>query len=159
MTNSKSIHWIEADPLEGTTICAKNLPNALCVIALNSKRRPAERAWRLYGQDRHRPRLSDDWPWRLAVDNIIALAKAKGVAPSDISACIMDRPRHARLIAEVLLTGAAIRLIGDGDVAGVIHTIWSAQLPGLISISASAVLLKAFWRLRWRCAALPSDVG
>ena len=50
------------------------------------------------------------------------MAKAKGVPVSGITACILDRPRHARLIEEVRGTGAAIRLIGDGDVAGVIHT-------------------------------------
>jgi fructose-1,6-bisphosphatase II / sedoheptulose-1,7-bisphosphatase len=55
-------------------------------------------------------------------DNIASLAKAKGVSVSDITACILDRPRHARLIDAVRDTGAAIRLIGDGDVAGVIHT-------------------------------------
>ena len=57
-----------------------------------------------------------------AVENIEALAKAKGVPVNEITACILDRPRHARLIEEVRGTGAAIRLIGDGDVAGVIHT-------------------------------------
>jgi fructose-1,6-bisphosphatase II / sedoheptulose-1,7-bisphosphatase len=57
-----------------------------------------------------------------AVENIENLAKAKGVPVSEITACILDRPRHARLIDEVRQTGAAIRLIGDGDVAGVIHT-------------------------------------
>ena len=50
------------------------------------------------------------------------LAEAKGVKPRDISACILDRPRHARLIEAVRSTGASIRLIGDGDVAGIIHT-------------------------------------
>jgi fructose-1,6-bisphosphatase II / sedoheptulose-1,7-bisphosphatase len=54
-------------------------------------------------------------------DNIRALAKAKGVKPTDITACILDRPRHARMIEEVRETGASIRLIGDGDVAGIIH--------------------------------------
>ena len=57
-----------------------------------------------------------------AIENIMAVAKAKGVPINEITACIMDRPRHARLIEEVRATGAAIRLIGDGDVAGVIHT-------------------------------------
>ncbi len=57
-----------------------------------------------------------------AIENIMAVAKAKGVPLNEITACIMDRPRHARLIEEVRATGAAIRLIGDGDVAGVIHT-------------------------------------
>ncbi|EFG38196.1 fructose-1,6-bisphosphatase [Brucella sp. NVSL 07-0026] len=55
-------------------------------------------------------------------DNIMSIAKAKGVKPNEITACIMDRPRHARFIEEVWATGAAIRLIGDGDVAGVMHT-------------------------------------
>src|SRR5690606_35816406 len=55
-------------------------------------------------------------------ENIARLAKAKGVDVSEIAACILDRPRHAKLIEAVRATGAAIRLIGDGDVAGVIHT-------------------------------------
>jgi len=57
-----------------------------------------------------------------AIENLENVAKAKGVSVSEITACILDRPRHARLIEEVRSTGAAIRLIGDGDVAGVIHT-------------------------------------
>ncbi len=115
---------IALDPLEGTTICAKNLPNALCVIALT------EEGGLLNAPDVYMDKIAigPGYPEgtidldRSPIDNIIALAKAKGVAPSDISACIMDRPRHAKLIAEVRSTGAAIRLIGDGDVAGVIHT-------------------------------------
>jgi fructose-1,6-bisphosphatase II / sedoheptulose-1,7-bisphosphatase len=55
-------------------------------------------------------------------DNIRRLAKAKGVRPSEITALVMDRPRHADIIAAVRSTGAAVRLISDGDVAGVIHT-------------------------------------
>jgi fructose-1,6-bisphosphatase II / sedoheptulose-1,7-bisphosphatase len=54
--------------------------------------------------------------------NIANLAKAKGVRPADITALILDRPRHADLIAAVRKVGAAVRLITDGDVAGVIHT-------------------------------------
>jgi fructose-1,6-bisphosphatase II / sedoheptulose-1,7-bisphosphatase len=57
-----------------------------------------------------------------AAENIANIAKAKGVPVSEVTACILDRPRHARLIEDVRATGAAIRLIGDGDVAGVIHT-------------------------------------
>src|SRR6185437_14245878 len=55
-------------------------------------------------------------------DNILALARAKGVKPREITACIMDRPRHEKLIAAVREVGAAVRLITDGDVAGVIAT-------------------------------------
>jgi fructose-1,6-bisphosphatase II / sedoheptulose-1,7-bisphosphatase len=115
---------IALDPLEGTTICAKNQPNSIAVIAM------AERGNLLYAPDVYMDKIaigpgykdgliSIDAP---AIENLEALAKAKGVKVSDLTACIMDRPRHARLIEEVRATGAAIRLIGDGDVAGVIHT-------------------------------------
>jgi fructose-1,6-bisphosphatase II / sedoheptulose-1,7-bisphosphatase len=57
-----------------------------------------------------------------AEQNIRNLAKAKGVAPADITALVMDRPRHADLIAAIRKTGASVALITDGDVAGVIHT-------------------------------------
>ena len=115
---------IALDPLEGTTICAKNLPNSLAVIAL------AERGKMLYAPDVYMDKIAvgPGYPAGVidlrdsATENIRRVAEAKGVRISDINACIMDRPRHARLIEEVRATGAAIRLIGDGDVAGVIHT-------------------------------------
>lgn len=115
---------IALDPLEGTTICAKNLPNSLCVIALTEEggllNAPDVYMDKIAVGPGYPPGIIDlDRP---AAENIAALAKAKGVRPSDISACVMDRPRHAKLIADVRETGAAIRLIGDGDVAGVIHT-------------------------------------
>ncbi|MFZ1814216.1 MAG: class II fructose-bisphosphatase [Rhizobiaceae bacterium] len=115
---------IALDPLEGTTICAKNLPNSLAVIAL------AERGKMLYAPDVYMEKIAigPGFPEGTidlaapAVENLQRVAKARGVKVSDLTACIMDRPRHARLIEEVRNTGAAIRLIGDGDVAGVIHT-------------------------------------
>ncbi|WP_041545174.1 MULTISPECIES: class II fructose-bisphosphatase [Chelativorans] len=115
---------IALDPLEGTTICAKNLPNSLAVIAI------AERGSLLYAPDVYMEKIAvgPGYPEGIvnldapAAENIENLAKAKGVPVSEITACILDRPRHARLIEEVRATGAAIRLIGDGDVAGVIHT-------------------------------------
>lgn len=115
---------IALDPLEGTTICAKNLPNSLAVIAI------AEKGSLLYAPDVYMEKIAvgpglpdglidiDASP----AENLARLAKVKGVAVSDLTACILDRPRHARIIEEVRATGAAIRLIGDGDVAGVIHT-------------------------------------
>ena len=114
---------IALDPLEGTTICAKNLPNAIAVIAI------AEEGSLLNAPDVYMSKIAvgpglpqdvvdlDASP----SDNIRSLAKAKGVQPADITACILDRPRHARMIEEVRGTGASIRLIGDGDVAGIIH--------------------------------------
>ncbi|MFS2326927.1 MULTISPECIES: class II fructose-bisphosphatase [Brucella] len=115
---------IALDPLEGTTICAKNLPNSLAVIAI------AEKGNLLYAPDVYMEKIAvgPGYPKGVvdldatATHNIHAIAKAKGVQPHEITACIMDRPRHARLIEEVRATGASIRLIGDGDVAGVMHT-------------------------------------
>jgi fructose-1,6-bisphosphatase II / sedoheptulose-1,7-bisphosphatase len=115
---------IALDPLEGTTICAKNLPNALAVISI------AEKGTLLYAPDVYMQKIAigPGYPAGLididapARDNIANLAKAKGVPVGEITACILDRPRHAELIEEVRSTGVAIRLIGDGDVAGVIHT-------------------------------------
>jgi fructose-1,6-bisphosphatase II / sedoheptulose-1,7-bisphosphatase len=115
---------IAVDPLEGTTICAKSMPNALAVLAIS------ERGGLLHAPDMYMhkiaigpgyaPGLVDlDAP---AGDNIIALAKAKGVPVSEITACILDRPRHAELIAGVRGAGAAVQLIPDGDIAGVIWT-------------------------------------
>ncbi|MDN2564786.1 class II fructose-bisphosphatase [Aquibium sp. A9E412] len=115
---------IALDPLEGTTICAKNLPNSLAVIAI------AETGSLLNAPDVYMEKIAvgPGYPDGVvaldapAAENIENLARAKGVQPFEITACILDRPRHARLIEEVRSTGAAIRLIGDGDVAGVIHT-------------------------------------
>ncbi|KGF70239.1 fructose 1,6-bisphosphatase [Hoeflea sp. BAL378] len=115
---------IALDPLEGTTICAKNLPNSLAVIAI------AEKGSLLYAADVYMEKIAigPGYPPNTVAldasptDNLHAVARAKGVHVSQVTACILDRPRHARLIEEVRATGAAIRLIGDGDVAGIIHT-------------------------------------
>ncbi|WP_395447021.1 class II fructose-bisphosphatase [Aminobacter sp. UC22_36] len=115
---------IALDPLEGTTICAKNLPNALAVIAI------AEKGSLLFAPDVYMDKIAVGPGYPEGVididaspaDNIASVAKAKGVPVEEITACILDRPRHAKLIEAVRATGAAIRLIGDGDVAGVIHT-------------------------------------
>jgi len=115
---------IALDPLEGTTICAKNLPNALAVIAI------AAEGSLLNAPDAYMEKIAIGPGYASGIvdldatptDNIHALAKAKDVSVSEITACILDRPRHARIIEEVRATGASIRLIGDGDVAGVIHT-------------------------------------
>ncbi len=115
---------IALDPLEGTTICAKNQPNSLAVIAL------AEGGSLLYAPDVYMDKIAigpgfEEGLISLAAspsDNLKALAKAKGCETKDLTACILDRPRHAALIEEVRSVGTSIRLIGDGDVAGVIHT-------------------------------------
>jgi fructose-1,6-bisphosphatase II / sedoheptulose-1,7-bisphosphatase len=115
---------IAVDPLEGTTICAKALPNALAVIAI------AERGGLLHAPDIYMEKIAVGPGYEAGIvdlDNPVAenlgrLAEAKGVPVSEITACILDRPRHAKLIESVRAAGAAIRLIGDGDIAGVIQT-------------------------------------
>ena len=115
---------IAVDPLEGTTLCAKNMPGAIATMAM------AEGGTLLNAPDVYMEKIAigPGYPIGLvdldapAEENIRRLAKAKGVQPSDITALILDRPRHADLIASVRKVGAAVRLITDGDVAGVIHT-------------------------------------
>lgn len=115
---------IALDPLEGTTICAKNMPNSLAVIAF------ANKGHLLYAPDVYMDKIAigPGYPdGTVSIDkspaeNLSAVAKAKGVEIGQVTACILDRPRHAKLIAEVRECGAAVRLIGDGDVAGVIYT-------------------------------------
>ena len=115
---------IALDPLEGTTIAAKAGPNALAVLAI------AEEGGLLNAPDVYMDKLavgpgypegvidlSKSTTW-----NVESLAAAKGVKPSEIIACVLDRPRHAALIAELRALGCGIMLIGDGDVAGVIAT-------------------------------------
>src|SRR6476646_4155434 len=115
---------IALDPLEGTTLTAKALPNALAVMAM------AEPGTLLNAPDTYMDKIAIGGGYPDGIidldadpkENIVALAKAKGVKPRESTACIMDRPRHERLIAAVREVGAAVRLITDGDVAGVIAT-------------------------------------
>ena len=115
---------IALDPLEGTTITAKGLTNALAVVAM------AEEDGFLNAPDVYMDKIAvggglpeglvdlDESP----AANLKSLAKAKGVEVSDLVACILDRPRHEDLIAQVREAGARIMLITDGDVSGVIAT-------------------------------------
>jgi fructose-1,6-bisphosphatase II / sedoheptulose-1,7-bisphosphatase len=115
---------IAVDPLEGTTLCAKDMPGAIAVMAM------AQAGTLLNAPDVYMQKIAigPGYPAGVidldasATDNVHALAKAKGVAPSALTVMIMDRDRHSALIDEVRATGAAIRLITDGDVAGVIAT-------------------------------------
>jgi len=115
---------IAVDPLEGTTLCAKNMPGSIATMAM------AEGGTLLNAPDVYMEKIAvgPGYP-RGVVDldapteeNILALAKAKGVKPAEITALVLDRPRHADIIAAVRKTGASVSLITDGDVAGVIHT-------------------------------------
>jgi fructose-1,6-bisphosphatase II / sedoheptulose-1,7-bisphosphatase len=114
---------IALDPLEGTTLTAKDMPNALTVIAMGP------RGTMLHAPDVYMDKLAIGPGYAEGVvtldmgpaQRVEALAAARGCKPSDITVCILERPRHAEMIAAVRGTGAAIRLITDGDVAGVMH--------------------------------------
>src|SRR6056297_2106849 len=114
---------IALDPLEGTTLTAKDMPNALTVIAMGP------RGSMLHAPDVYMDKLAigPGYPEGVVsldmgpAERVYALARAKGCAASDITCCILERPRHEEMVREVRSTGAGIRLITDGDVAGVIH--------------------------------------
>ena len=115
---------IALDPLEGTTICAKAGPNSLAVLAI------AEGGGLLNAPDVYMQKLAvgPGYPPgiidldRSPTENVRAVAAAKGVEPRDLIVCVLDRPRHEALIAELRTIGCGVMLIGDGDVAGVIAT-------------------------------------
>jgi len=123
---------VALSPLEGATLCAKALPNALSAMVM--------------GLPDSLLNVPDVYMDKIAVgagypdgivdleaspaDNLAALAEAKGVQPKDITVCVLDRPRHGNLIAALRDTGAAVRLISDGDIAAVIETA-RADLTGL----------------------------
>ncbi|MBI1180542.1 MAG: fructose-bisphosphatase class II, partial [Alphaproteobacteria bacterium] len=115
---------IALDPLEGTTIAAKAMQNSLAVIAIGDS------GTMLRAPDVYMDKIAIGGGYekglvdldRSPKENLEALAKAKGVPVSELTACILDRPRHSDLIREVREAGARIRLIGDGDIAGVIAT-------------------------------------
>ena len=115
---------IALDPLEGTTICAKAGPNSLAVLAI------AEEGGLLNAPDVYMDKIAVGPGYPAGVidldktpsQNVEAIAAAKGVKPHEIIACVLDRPRHEALIAELRAIGCGVVLIGDGDVAGVIAT-------------------------------------
>jgi fructose-1,6-bisphosphatase II / sedoheptulose-1,7-bisphosphatase len=114
---------IAVDPLEGTTLCAKNMPGSIATLAM------AQGGTLLNAPDAYMEKIAvgpgyakDLVDLDLPPDEVIArLAKAKGVKADAITALVLDRPRHAELIAALRKAGAAVSLITDGDVAGVIH--------------------------------------
>jgi fructose-1,6-bisphosphatase II / sedoheptulose-1,7-bisphosphatase len=115
---------IALDPLEGTTLTAKAMSNALAVMAW------APKGSLLNAPDTYMDKIAcgPGYPAgaidldKSPAENVQALAKAKGVDPSEITVCVLDRPRHADIIASVRSVGARVHLITDGDVAGVINT-------------------------------------
>src|SRR5262249_56386663 len=106
---------IAVDPLEGTTLCAKNMPRAIATIAM------AEPGTLLNAPDAYMEKIAIGPGYAEGVidldadpaDNITALAKAKGVAPHEITALVLDRPRHEKIIASCRKVGASVQLITD----------------------------------------------
>ncbi len=115
---------IALDPLEGTTITAKGAPNALAVVAF------AENGCLLNAPDTYMEKIAVGPGFEpglvdldmTVTENVEAVAKAKGMKPQEVMVCVLDRPRHAEIIAELRGLGAAIKLIPDGDVAGAMET-------------------------------------
>ncbi|OYX31415.1 MAG: fructose-bisphosphatase class II [Brevundimonas subvibrioides] len=115
---------IALDPLEGTTLTAKAMANALTVLSMSAA------GGMLHAPDTYMDKIAIGPGYAPGTvdldmtpgDNVRSLAAAKGVRPDQITVCCMDRPRHEALIAALREVGARVMLITDGDVAGVIHT-------------------------------------
>ena len=120
---------IALDPLEGTTLCAKDMPNSLAVIAMGP------RGSMLHAPDVYMEKLAIGPGYAKDIvsldmtptERIQAIAKAKGTDPTGVMCCVLERPRHEDLVAEIRASGARIRLITDGDVAGVMHCAEAAK--------------------------------
>jgi fructose-1,6-bisphosphatase II len=112
---------IAVDPLEGTNLCATGAPGAIAVLAA------AERGGLLHAPDLYMEKLVVPSPAKTVVDfdapvadNLRALAKALDRDVDDLVIVVLDRPRHAQLIADIRLAGARIHLIADGDLSAAI---------------------------------------
>ena len=120
---------IAVDPLEGTTLCAKDMPGSIAVMAM------AQGGTLLNAPDVYMDKIAIGPGYAPGVvdldmsaeENVRSLAKAKGVKPGEITVLVLDRPRHEHIISGVRRAGASVRLITDGDVAGVIFTAQTAQ--------------------------------
>ncbi len=114
---------IAVDPLEGTTLTARDMPDALTVVAMGPRHSM------LHAPDVYMDKLAIGPGFAQGIisldmsptERITTFAAAKGCKKTEVTVCILQRPRHEELIGEVRETGARIRLIADGDVAGVIH--------------------------------------
>ena len=143
---------IAVDPLEGTTLCAKDMPGSIAVMAM------AQAGTLLNAPDVYMQKIAIGPGYPKGVvdldaspeENIANLAKAKGVKPHEITALVMDRPRHEKLLASLRQIGCSVRLITDGDVAGVILT--AEQNSGIDIYLGIGAAPRACWR-QARCAA------
>jgi fructose-1,6-bisphosphatase II / sedoheptulose-1,7-bisphosphatase len=115
---------IALDPLEGTSLTAKGMANALAVVSF------APRGGLLYAPDTYMDKIAVGAGLPSGVidldrspsENVKAIAKAKGVSPEDVCVCVLERERHEAIVADLRSVGARVMMIPDGDVAGVIST-------------------------------------
>ncbi|MGH3459520.1 class II fructose-bisphosphatase [Aeromicrobium sp.] len=116
---------VAVDPIDGTTLAAKSMPNAVSVMAVAPRGTMYDPSAVFYMEKLVAgPEAADVVDIRLPVaENISLVAKAKGVQVSDVTVCVLDRPRHADLVEEIRATGARIKFIMDGDVAGAITAV------------------------------------
>ncbi|MEW6256518.1 MAG: class II fructose-bisphosphatase [Pseudomonadota bacterium] len=123
---------IAVDALEGTTLCAKNMAGSISVMVIAE----AGSLLQVPAVYMEKVAVGPGYPPGVVSlsaapeENIKALAAARGVTPSEITALVLDRPRHATLIEAIRSTGASVKFITDGDVAGIIHTT-SPQVSGV----------------------------
>ena len=117
---------IAVDPIDGTTLTALGRGNALAVIAVSERGTMFDPGPCVYMEKiAVGPEAKGRVSLELSVaDNLKAVAEAKGESVREVTAVVLDRDRHADLIAEIREAGARIRLIPDGDVAGAISTCW-----------------------------------
>ncbi|MCR4512903.1 class II fructose-bisphosphatase [Aeromicrobium sp. 50.2.37] len=113
---------VAVDPIDGTTLCAKGMPNAIAVMAVAPRGSMYDPSAVFYMEKLVAgPEAADAVDIRLPVaENIARVAKAKGISNSDVTVCVLDRPRHADLTQQIRDAGARIKFISDGDVAGAI---------------------------------------
>ncbi|MSX83423.1 MAG: class II fructose-bisphosphatase, partial [Actinobacteria bacterium] len=116
---------VAVDPIDGTTLTAKGMPNALSVLAVAEHGTMYDPSAVFYMNKlatgpEAAPYVDIDAP---VEDNVRAVAKAKGEKPEDVTVCILDRPRHSDMVQRIRETGARIKFITDGDVAGAIMAV------------------------------------
>src|SRR6476661_8164562 len=113
---------VAVDPIDGTTLTAKGMNNAVAVLAVANRGAMYDPSAVFYMEKLATgPEAADVVDIRLPVaENIHQVAKAKGSTPEDVTVVLLDRPRHQRLAKEIRATGARIKFITDGDVAGAI---------------------------------------
>ncbi|KHL10746.1 fructose-1,6-bisphosphatase II [Mumia flava] len=119
---------VAVDPIDGTTLAAKGMPNAVSVLAVAPRGAMYDPSAVFYMEKLAvGPEAADVVDIRLPIsENIHRVAKAKSLSVSSVTVCVLDRPRHADLVDEIRSTGARIKFITDGDVAGSI----TAARPG-----------------------------